>query len=270
MRRKTYVLWKKILTRLAIAACVIGGLYVYLRTGVFTIQTYAITGAPADHLGELMTGLHYIDETRLYKVLPGNRVISYHDDDIRTLIKETLPNTKDISIYPSGLHTLSIRLTKHSPLFAVSATHAISTEGVIYQEINPIDDLPQITLATSSAISAPELASIAELISDIDAVLYDVKYISVDDYNDVHLYDDKLSTSIITSAGADMGKVWSNILSAIDTDPLKSKLANKGEHLEYLDTRFGNKVFYKFTNRQATDIIPPHATSTATSTPVQH
>ena len=63
---------------------------------------------------------------------------------------------------------------------------------------------------------------------------------------------------------ADTDKVWSNIVSAIDTDPLKSKLLNNKDKLEYLDARFGNKVFFKFTNDGKTAIIPSHDISTST------
>ena len=78
-------------------------------------------------------------------------------------------------------------------------------------------------------------------------------------------------SEVIFAKSDDVDKIWSNIVSAIDTEPLKSKLEKDKSFLQYLDARFGNKVFYKFTNSQAGDIIQstsnsPHATSTATTT----
>lgn len=40
--------------------------------------------------------------------------------------------------------------------------------------------------------------------------------------------------------------VWITFVSAIDKDPLKSRLLNELDNLEYFDLRFNNKVFYKF------------------------
>jgi nucleoside-diphosphate-sugar epimerase len=37
-----------------------------------------------------------------------------------------------------------------------------------------------------------------------------------------------------------------NLDAAIDTEPLKSKLKNKFSSLEYIDLRYGNKVYDKF------------------------
>lgn len=40
--------------------------------------------------------------------------------------------------------------------------------------------------------------------------------------------------------------VWITFVSAIDAEPLKSKIVNNLNKLEYIDLRFGNKIFYKF------------------------
>jgi hypothetical protein len=266
MRRKTYLLWKKRLAQSAIVAVLFGALFVYFRTGFFTIDTYTITGAPETYIEELERGIRLLADDTIAGILPGNRSISYHNDDIRILIKETLPNSKDISIHPSSLHALSIKIVPYEALFSVSETHAISSNGTIYQEIIPIDHLPRITLATSSAVAPRTLVALSKLIHNVDAVLFPVRHVSIDEYNDIRIYDESKKTSIVISSTADMVKVWSNILSAIDTDPLKKKLAEKKEILEYIDTRFGNKVFYKFTNASAPAIIPPHAPDTATTT----
>jgi len=266
MRRKTYILWKRRVA-ITLAILLLSGLgYIYFRTGAFTLTTYTVTGASEEHILELKNGMALIAEQKLFKLLPGNRSISYHDDAIRTLIKETLPNTKTISIHPVNAHTLSIKLTSHTPLFSVSETHAISTDGTIYKEITPLGDLPRLTIASTTAVSSSVLMELSALIKNIGAVLFDVRYVSIDEHDDIRLYNDAQSTSIITTTKADMRKTWSNVLSAIDTDPLKSKLAKKDERLEYIDTRFGNKVFYKFTNGSTPDIIPPHATSTEGTT----
>lgn len=51
---------------------------------------------------------------------------------------------------------------------------------------------------------------------------------------------------IILKADADLKKVAENLETAISTEPLLSNLKNKYSSLEYIDLRFGNKVYYKF------------------------
>ena len=51
---------------------------------------------------------------------------------------------------------------------------------------------------------------------------------------------------IILKADADFQNVAENLKAALDTEPLLSKFKNKYSSLEYIDLRFGNKVYYKF------------------------
>jgi hypothetical protein len=269
MRRKTYVLWKKILTRICVLALVVGAGYLYFHTGVFTIHSYAVTGVPKGYEDTIQAGLKKIQEKKLYWVLPGNRTISFHYKAIESFIRETLPNTKSISVRPSGLHTMRISITSYTPVFRLSQGKAVADDGTVYQEISRHEDLPELSLATSTQISGAQIRQLEKLITDISAVLFPIRSVSADEYGDIRFFNETKSSSVVANLDLDMTKVWSNVLSAIDTEPLKSKLANQNQNLFYLDVRFGNKVFYKFTNGQETAIIPPHGTSTESTTTVQ-
>ncbi len=264
MRKRTYVLLKRIVIRSTILICCIGALYVYFRTGTFTVHDYRITGTTEEQAEELKKQFGFLADQRIMKLLPGNRVLSYHDDEMRTLITETLSNTKDIIVYPSGLHTLTVKIQSYTPIFAVSDTHAISENGTVYKEIVPLDTFAQLSISTSTEVSQSLLFAMKTLASNIDTVLFKVHYITIDEFNDIRFFDESKKTNVIVSSDADMVRVWSNIVSAVDTDPLKKKLLEKKELLEYLDTRFGNKVFYKFTNISVPAIIPPHEMATTT------
>ncbi len=54
------------------------------------------------------------------------------------------------------------------------------------------------------------------------------------------------SPKILFKINSDYYKLIDNLHSIITTEPLESNLKNKFNDLEYLDLRFGNKVFYKF------------------------
>ncbi len=265
MRKRTYVLLRRLVIRGIILLCCIGALYVYFRTGTFTIHEYRIVGTTEEQAEELKKQFGFLADQRVMKILPGNRVLSYHDNEMRTLITEVLPNTSDIALYPSGLHTLTIKIQSYTPIFAVSDTHAISEAGIVYKEIIPLDTFAQLSISTSTEVSQKLLLSMETLASNIDTVLFKVRYVAIDEFNDIRFFDESKKTTVIVSTEADMNRVWSNILSAIDTDPLKKKILEKSELLEYIDTRFGNKVFYKFTNASVPVIIPPHEMATTTT-----
>lgn len=51
---------------------------------------------------------------------------------------------------------------------------------------------------------------------------------------------------IIFKTSSDFDKLIENLQAALDTDPLKTDFKKKYSSLEYIDLRFGNKVYYKF------------------------
>ncbi len=51
---------------------------------------------------------------------------------------------------------------------------------------------------------------------------------------------------IIFKSNSDFQKLAENLDTALNTEPLKSNFKNKYSSLEYIDLRFGNKVYYKF------------------------
>lgn len=65
----------------------------------------------------------------------------------------------------------------------------------------------------------------------------------------------------------DASYVWITFVSAIAGEPLKSSLTNNLKNLNYIDLRFGNKIFYKFTGASSpTTISNSSSTNSTTST----
>ncbi|MBI2099665.1 hypothetical protein HYT45_04675, partial [Candidatus Uhrbacteria bacterium] len=51
---------------------------------------------------------------------------------------------------------------------------------------------------------------------------------------------------ILIRADADMENLAENLGAALETEPLKTRMAKEYSKLEYLDLRFSNKVYSKF------------------------
>ena len=119
-------------------------------------------------------------------------------------------------------------------------------------------------------VTKEKLSTVFSLVNKINSVIFVVTKVDMDPFGDISLYDDRGMSRVVFAGNQDTDKVWSNLVSAVDTDPLKSKLAVNKDNLEYLDARFGNKVFYKFTNDTKTAIIQSHGTTTSATTTVSH
>ena len=282
IKRKTFNLWKRRFFIFLGIFCISSIFFVYFKTSFLTITSYELVGVPDNYQQTIQTNLRSIAAEKSYKIFPSNRITSYRGMVIKSSIVSVLPNSQTVTLRIVGLHTLRITVTTYIPLFKIDGTHAITKEGFIYNELNDIQILPKISFATSTmrqemykdgisyaiipTFNHSQLDSLVRLINKINTVVFVVSNIIIDEYGDILLQNKEGGSGIIFSGASNVDTVWSNILSAIDTEPLKSKLETKKETLEYLDARFGNKVFYKFTNDSKTVIIESHATTTATTT----
>jgi cell division septal protein FtsQ len=83
-------------------------------------------------------------------------------------------------------------------------------------------------------------------------------YVTNDGNVDVFLSGENSSTigpEIECSANADFQNVAENLEAALTTEPLQTEFKNKYSTLQYIDLRFGNKVYYKFSAPNATTTI---------------
>lgn len=281
IKRATFELWKKRLIISFWFLIIFSIPYTYFFTSVCVVTSYTFEGVNDIYIPQITEQVQKKILKKSFKIIPRNQILSYSRSDIRNVVLEVLPNSNSVLITPAGLHTLRIHVTYHEPLFKIDESRAITKEGVIYNEINDITSLPTIILATSTVIEIKNnnipfkyafglqeemLNKIATLHTKVTSVMFTVSKIEIDTYGDIRLYDDKGVRNIIFSNMSDVDIVWSNIVSAIDTEPLKTKLQKSGDMLEYLDARFGNKIFYKFTNDSKTPSLNNHATTTATTT----
>ncbi len=285
MKKRRRILWKKVGFYSFIFITMVALFYIAFRTPLFTITSYELLGVPQENESIIRSRLEEIAQKPLYKIFPSNRIFSYRKLYIKSLITEIVPTTETITLFPVGLHTLRITVTPYTPLFSIDDTHAITKDGVIYEVQKSKLDLPIFESASSTTKTFQRegvtvvilddktvelLSPIATLVEKIDSVLFPVFKITIDGFGDVKLFDKQEKSMVLIASSNDMKKVWSNLLSAIDTEPLKSKLVKDKNNLLYLDTRFGNKVFYKFTNIPKTDIIPSYVATTTSSTTISH
>jgi cell division septal protein FtsQ len=75
--------------------------------------------------------------------------------------------------------------------------------------------------------------------------------LNIEDSGNIKIYLSKVRTlgmgpEIIIKKDSDFQKIAENLKAALDTEPLLSKFKKEYSSLEYIDLRFGNKVYYRF------------------------
>ncbi len=272
---------------LAALATSLGLLYkVYVEKDWFSIKEYIVIGVEEEEREEIVHRLHKLSSGVVLYLFPKDKLLSYSHKDIVTAVSEVVPSRKDIVVGLASSQSLRIEVVEHKPVMKVSDSLGITEEGIVFPTKKSLDNFPYFDSSTTTEtfeengltfkrLSSFDEAYIKELssfIEKVSSVLFPVVTIKIEESGDVSLFTKEGSSKILLTSKTDLDKGWSTLVSAIDTDPLKSLLEKEREKLSYIDLRFGNKVFYKFgekgafQNGSSTVIIDDHATETATST----
>lgn len=252
----------------------------YVEKEWFTIHDYTLVGVDEEVRNELLPLFKENSLGVTFFLFPKDKILSYSHADIVRIVSEKVPSRSEITIHPTGLHELTIEVTEFTPVFKLSDTVGVTKEGIVFDTKRDLP-FPTLTAATTTETfrdngftlrrlkeyDAFFLENLVLFSEKINTILFPVDKIEIRTDGDVHLYGDDGVTSIIFTKGMNLEKAWSTLVSAIDTDPLKSSLEKEKERLLYIDLRFGNKVFYKFgdkefQNASSTVIIDDHATTT--------
>lgn len=290
IKRRTLAFIVRGIINVTIVSAIVALFYVYFATQVFTITSYQISGLDETSRTTVNAQLRALDTKKIYKIFPLNKIFTYSSSVITNTIRSTVPEMATVSIRPVGLHTLKIEVTLLKPIFRVSDTQALTEDGVIFTTKYNIRSYSRVIIASSTVktfkndgvvftkIVLPDGGEVKDFFTQLNAlttkmstVIFPIESILVEKTGDVSCFSKEEKSKIIFLKESDYKKVWSTLLSAIDTDPLKTKLANDKDNLEYLDVRYGNKVFYRFSdmafqNGSVTGILENHATTTQSIT----
>ena len=294
IKRRIFVLiirWVIKVTIVAVVACLF---YAYFATQLFAVTSYQINGVDEISRANIDAKLHVLDTKNIYKVFPRNKIFTYSSNVITDTVRDSVPEMATVDIRPVGLHTIKITVTLLKPLFRASDTQALTEDGVMFTTRYDIHSYPRITVASSTIktfknngivftrVVLPDgdytkafFTELSALTTKMSAIIFPIESILVERTGDISCFSKEEKSKIIFLKENDYKKVWSTLVSAIDTDPLKTKLTEDKNNLEYLDVRYGNKVFYRFSdmafqNGTVTGILGDHATSTQATSTLPH
>lgn len=277
LKRKTFNKIKKYSIITFVVALVVVIFYSIFFTQFIRIYYFDIDYPNENYKSVVSNQLQNTLNEKLLWFIPKNNLLTYSGKEIKNITKSIITNTQTISVYPENLHTIKIKISEYTPAFRLDNNgKALSNEGIIYNELNDISNLPLFILSTSTATTTltnfnkDYINNILDLKDKTDRVLFKTDEIDVNEFNDISFLNKELNQKIIFKKDSDLKKIWSTLISAIDTDPLKQKISQLSTSSYYIDLRIGNKVFYKWTNQNTKDIIVSSSTQikneTATST----
>jgi len=199
---------------------------------------------------------------------PKTNFIIYPQNKIKTELENKFKRIKDIFVNDKNIQTLEISLTERTASYTWcgdTAENTVSADQKCYfmdEDGFIFDEAPYFSGEVYFKFFGP--ADIGTYFSEKNfkqivyfkntLVTMDLKPVSlriIKDEGDVKIL---LSSKNKMQAGpyitfkidSDYQNIIENLETALDTEPLLSNFKNKYSSLEYIDLRFGNKVYYKF------------------------
>lgn len=272
--------------RAGIVVLLVSIFFIYAKTDIFSVQSFSIEGVDDSSRLVIEKNVKDLMTRNVYYIIPGNKIFTYNSEAIVEVVRKVIPDTSTVEIRPVGLHVIKITTTVLTPLFRIGENQAVTNNGIVFSTKKNLNNYTAITFASSTLgkikihglvfdqllfnnekISEEFFLRLAEFSEKVNSIIFPVRSILVESAGDITLYSASSTSKIFIVKDQNQKKTWSTLVSAIDTDPLKSKLANEKDKLEYLDVRYGNKVFYRFSdmpfqNTKGAAIMDNHATTT--------
>lgn len=263
--------------------------FTYIRSSLFTITAYTFRGVEESYQATLTKELRDIESKKRFGIIPGNKILTYNKRSMIDAVHATITDASTITFRMSGLHTVEVTVTTLIPVVRTQDGQALAEDGTLFFTRKDLSSYPVLTIASSSVVTVKRnglmvgklmydgetisqqfLRDLIDMSGKVSSIVFPVQTISLDEATDVAFIDARGISKVLFLKDADLKKVWSTLVSAIDTEPLASKLEHEHDRLMYLDVRFGNKVFYKFAtqgfqNSTSTGIMTNHETPPSAS-----
>lgn len=258
------------------------GLVFLSRLSVLRIYNITVTGNTVidtkDILkvaGETMNGYYLF-------FIPKNNFVILPQKQMRENLEKNFPRLTDINIQISKDQTISISVAERGGSYTWCGESL--NEGIRLEDTNCyfldetgfiFDKAPYFSGDVYFRFMG-ELSNKEEILGQYFAKDYWQNFITLREFllemnfkpsllvlnkdSDVEVFlehenEPPASPKIVFNKNADMFGIIENLQSAVSAEPLKTELAEKYTKLDYIDLRFGNKIYYKFKNSKEIENI---------------
>lgn len=206
-------------------------------------------------------------------LFPKTNIIFYPKSVIKNELQVKFKRIKNINLSIKSDKTLEVLLSERTPLYTwcgnipilnlESSTEKRGENKCYFMDENGyvFDEAPYFSgevyfkfYGQKSDDSYFSKVNFKELIGLKDMVIglslkATILYVSENQEIEIFLtkgISSKSSPKIILRADSNFQNITENLKTALENEPLKTEFKNKYSSLEYIDLRFGNKVYYKF------------------------
>ncbi|MDO8659580.1 MAG: hypothetical protein Q7K54_03170 [Candidatus Parcubacteria bacterium] len=202
---------------------------------------------------------------------PKTNIFFYPKNTIKNELQNKFKRLKDINITIQNKKTLQISMTEREALYtwcgdvlpevndSEQKCYFLDKDGYIFDEAPYFSGevyfkfygLVNVDISTGAYFAPENFQKFITFKRELEGMKLKPVALYVTPLGDIKVLLSKGSTmitnpEIIFKADADFQKVAENLQAALITEPLQTNLKNKYSSLEYIDLRFGNKVYFKF------------------------
>jgi len=259
-RRATFL--KKILFYLFLFLAVLVGLTYLSRVSGINIQEVEIVGNKIVDLEEARSLAEEVILESYFYLFPKTNVLFFPKDDIKDKLQNRFKGIKNVDFSITDELKLKISLTEREAEYlwcgdtviqpaegGIPKCYFMDDTGFIFDEAPYFSG--DVYFKFYGQIGEAEFDSFLSLKNAFEALGLNPAGMSVDGDGDIKMILVAGSSSfpgpeIIFKADSDFDEALGNLEVALNTEPFLSNFQNKYSALEYIDLRFGNKVYYKF------------------------
>lgn len=249
----------KLYSTLVLAVVLLGVLAYLSRLNGITISNIVIKGnssTSSDSIEKIVK--NQLAGNYLF-ILPKENSIIYPRSDIREEILVQIKRISEVSLEVESLTTLNVEVFERSPDAAWCKTASgkekcffMDSSGFIYSEAPEFSG--SVFLKYYGNLSGDpvgkrflpeeEFGKLADFLGLVKKINLDIASVSIDQFGDIEA-SIKGDGKLIFNKDQDFSKLVDDLNSILSDESFQTELES-GSNLDYIDLRFGNKVYFQF------------------------
>ncbi len=263
-KRRRRVFFRKIFVSFFLISVIFASLAYISHTPGLNINAITITGNQTVSSEAIKTFIEKELEGNYIWFFPKTNILFYPKNELKNKLSLQFQRLKDVILSIKNNETLEVKLTERVGLYTWCGNNPeenisvdkkcyfLDKDGYIFDEAPYFSGEVYFKFYGSAKVgdffSKKNFQQLIYLKGALTAIKLRISSIYLLEDNDLKIF---LSGSagkafIFIKADSDFQNMVENLQTALNTEPLLSQFKNKYSSLEYIDLRFGNKVYYKF------------------------